>query len=138
MITKLLRSAFTAAASLAFTAGLLHAAEPAEPEVLGVMFYADTCGSCKVLDPKIEAVKSSFLTKPVLFVKLDHSNDGTKNQSALLAGSLGLGEVYKAQEKASGFMLIVNADSKKVLGKLTRDMSEAEIKAELDKALAGG
>lgn len=135
MISKLIQSTLVA---LACATASLHAAEPAQPEVLGVMFYADTCGSCKVLDPKIESAKADYLTKPILFTKLDHSSDASKNQAALLAGSIGIGEVYKAQEKASGFMLLLDADSKEVLGKLTRDMTEAEIKEALDKALAQG
>lgn len=136
MIGKLLKSTFALVAVLGLTAAQVVAVEPAQPKLLGLMFYADTCATCKVLDPKIEAVKADYLGKPILFAKLDHSNDGSKNQAALLAGSLGVGEIYKAQEKASGFLLIIDAASKQVVGKLTRDMTEADIKAEFDKALA--
>jgi len=112
-----------------------HALETAQPEVVGLMFYSDTCGSCKILDPKIESVKKDYTTKPILFATLDHSNEGSKNQAALLAEALGLNEIYAAQEKASGFMLLINPQSGEVITKLTRDMSEADIKAAFDKAL---
>ncbi len=115
----------------------LHALEPAQPKVVGLMFYSDTCGSCKILDPKIEAVKGDYTTKPILFATLDHSNDGSKNQAALLAESLGLGKVYADQEKASGYMLLVNPGSGEILAKIDRDMSEAEIKTAFDEALKG-
>ncbi|MGF1678895.1 MAG: TlpA family protein disulfide reductase [Candidatus Methylacidiphilales bacterium] len=113
----------------------LHALEPAQPKVVGLMFYSDTCGSCKILDPKIESVKKDYVTQPILFATLDHSNEGSKNQAALLAETLGLGKVYAAQEKASGFLLLVNPQSGEVITKLTRDMSEADIKAAFDQAL---
>jgi len=116
----------------------LQAMEPAQPKVVGLMFYSDTCGSCKILDPKIETVKKDYVAKPILFATLDHSNDGSKNQAALLADSLGLGKVYAAQEKASGFMLLVNPKTGEVIEKLTRDMTEAEIAATIDKAIAKG
>jgi len=133
-----LKLILTALAALLVSATLpAHAMEPAEPKVIGLMFYSDTCGSCKVLDPKIAAVKPEFLAKPILFAKLDHSNPDTKNQAALLADSLGLADVYKAQAKASGFLLLVNPDNQEVLAKITRDMSEADIKAALSKSLQG-
>lgn len=113
----------------------VHAMEAAQPKVIGLLFYSDSCGSCKVLDPKIEAVKKDYATKPILFATFDHSNAGSKNQAALLADGLSLGKVYDAQKKASGYMLLIDPKSDEILAKLTRDMSEAEIKAAFDKAL---
>lgn len=109
-------------------ASQVFALESSQPKILGVMFYADYCGSCKVLDPKVESVQSELSEAPVLFVKLDHSNDQTSKQAAMLATSMQIGEIYRDQQKASGFMLLVDSDSKKILGKITREMSKAEIK----------
>ncbi len=115
----------------------LHAAEPVEPKVIGMMFYADSCGSCKVLDPKIETVRAGLGDEPILFAKFDHSNELTTAQAAMLASALGVGEAYSAQEKASGFLLLVDAETKAPITKLTRDMSEEEIKAQIDQAVQG-
>jgi thiol-disulfide isomerase/thioredoxin len=114
---------------------LATAADPVEPKVVGLMFFADTCASCKVLDPKIQAVKGEFVDQPILFATFDHSNDATKVQAAMLATALGVGDIYKAQEKASGFLILVDAKTKQPIAKLTRDMSEEDIKTELNKAL---
>jgi len=128
----------TAVAALFAAATLpIQAMEPAEPKVIGLMFYSDTCGSCKVLDPKVSSVQPEFLDKPILFTKLDHSNAGTKNQAALLADSLGLADVYAAQQKASGFLLLVNPENQEVMAKITKEMSEDDIKSEISKALGG-
>ena len=112
------------------------ALESAEPRIVGMMFYADTCGSCKMLDPKIQAVKPEFLDQPILFATFDHSNDNTRNQAAMLAERLGLGDLYAAQKKASGYMLLVDAKTGHPVGKLTRDLSKQEIREALEKALA--
>jgi thiol-disulfide isomerase/thioredoxin len=114
---------------------LATAADSVEPKVVGLMFFADTCASCKVLDPKIQAVKGEFVDQPILFATFDHSNDATKVQAAMLATALGVGDIYKAQEKASGFLILVDAKTKQPIAKLTRDMSEEDIKTELNKAL---
>jgi len=116
---------------------LASAAQPVEPKVVGLMFWADTCASCKVLDPKIHAVKGEFVEQPILFATFDHSNDATKLQAAMLATGLGVGDIYKAQEKASGFLILVDAKTKQPVGKLTRDMSEEDIRKEINKALKG-
>ncbi len=138
MKNKLIQLACALIATLGLGLGTAHAAEAAQPEVVGLMFHSDTCGSCKVLNPKLDSVKSGYLAKPILFVTLDHTSDGTKNQAALMAGALGVKEAYAAQEKASGFLLLVDKDSGEVLGKVTRDMTEAEIAATIDKAIAKG
>jgi thiol-disulfide isomerase/thioredoxin len=114
---------------------LANAAQPVEPKVVGLMFWADTCASCKVLDPKIHAVKKEFVEQPILFATFDHSDDVTKLQAAMLAAELGVGDIYKAQEKASGFLILVDAKTKQPVGKLTRDMSEEDIRKEINKAL---
>lgn len=114
---------------------LANAAQPVEPKVVSLMFWADTCASCKVLDPKIHAVKKEFVEQPILFATFDHSNDATKLQAAMLATGLGVGDIYKAQEKASGFLILVDAKTKQPVGKLTRDMSEEDIRKEINKAL---
>jgi len=116
---------------------LASAAQPVEPKVVGLMFWADTCASCKVLDPKIHAVKGEFVEQPILFATFDHSNDATKLQAAMLATGLGVGDIYKAQERASGFLILVDTKTKQPVGKLTRDMSEEDIRKEINKALKG-
>jgi MYXO-CTERM domain-containing protein len=81
---------------------LATAAEPVEPKVVGLMFFADTCASCKVLDPKIQAVKEEFVEQPILFATFDHSNDATKAQAALLAAALGVATSTRRRKRPAG------------------------------------
>jgi thiol-disulfide isomerase/thioredoxin len=106
-----------------------------QPKVIGLMFYADWCGSCKTLDPKLQAVKKEFVDQPILFTRLDLTDDATKHQAALLAGLTGLDAIYAEHAGKTGFMLLIDAKDRKILGKLVKTQSEDELKAEIKKAL---
>lgn len=112
-------------------------AQSAKPKVLGVLFYADWCASCKKLDPKIEAIKTDFADKPILFTRVDFTNDYTKLQSDLLAAALNLGPSYAEQGRKTGFMLLLDAETGQPLGRLTSGQNEAELKQSIAAALGG-
>jgi len=118
-----------------FATQSVHAAEVDGPAVIGALFYSDTCGSCKVLDPKITAARETMADSPVLFVTFDHSNEATKNQAILLADRLGLEEIYASQKKASGFLLLIDAKTGEVIETITKSASAADIEASLAKAI---
>ena len=107
-----------------------------KPKVVGVLFYADWCASCKVLDPKLDKVKKQFTDQPIYFTRVDMTDDCTKKQSGMLAEWVGLGEIYREHASKTGFMLLIDPQTKKVLSKLTKTQSEAELKAAMEDALA--
>jgi thiol-disulfide isomerase/thioredoxin len=109
--------------------------QPQKPKVIGVLMYSDTCGSCKVLDPKIQNVKQEFAGEPILFTRVDQSNDFTQHQSKLHTAQLGIHDVYEEQEGKTGYMLLIKTEDNSVAGRLTRDQSEEEIKAAIEQAL---
>jgi thiol-disulfide isomerase/thioredoxin len=117
-------------------APLRRAGEHAKPKVIGLLFYADWCGSCKVLEPKPDAVKKDFTGQPILFTRVDLTDDFTREQSALYASWVGLKDSYAAHGAKTGFMLLIDAQGKKVLDKLTPDQSEDELRAAITSALA--
>lgn len=120
-----------------FFAGFATAADAPqsiEPERMAVLFYADWCGSCKVLDPKIKEARSELSDETkTLFVTFDLTDDASKMQTAMLAESLGLGEVYAEHGNKTGFMLVLDAEGKTVERKLTKTDDAATIR----QALAG-
>lgn len=107
-----------------------------KPKVVGVLFYADWCASCKALDPKLDEVKKQFMDQPIYFTRVDLTDDCTKKQSGMLAEWVGLGEIYREHASKTGFMLLIDPQTKKVLSKLTKAQSEAELKAAMEDALA--
>ncbi len=118
--------------------GLVRAEATAEqPAVIGVLFYADWCGSCQVLDPVIEKArgKSDLDNQPVLFVRLDLTNATSRYQAGLLAESLGLGAIYNKNAGATGYMLLLDADTKAPVARLTKSMDANEITASIKAAI---
>lgn len=115
----------------------LAIAETEQPEVLGVLFYADWCGSCKVLDPAIQKArgKSDLDNAPVLFVRLDLTDATRRYQASLMASALGLGDFYEKNAGATGFMLLVDAETKEVISRLTKTMDAAAITNEVIAAI---
>ncbi|MDJ0761245.1 MAG: thioredoxin domain-containing protein [Woeseiaceae bacterium] len=120
---------FATALILAALSSAAMAKESDKPELLAVMFYADWCGSCKILDPEVTKARSDadLDNQPVVFVRLDLTDATTRYQSGLLASSLGLEEVFADYGSATGFMLLVDADSKAVLATLKKSMDAAAI-----------
>jgi len=105
---------------------------PQAPERIAALFYADWCGSCKVLDPKVKEARVELAEDAkTLFVTFDLTDDASKAQSAMLAEALGLGSVYKAHGGKTGFMLVVDAEDKSVLHKLTKTDEVATIRTHL-------
>jgi len=122
--------------TLTLFAPLANAIEQ-KPEVLGVLFYADWCGSCKVLDPIIKKArgKANLDNDAILFVRLDLTDATQRHQSALMAHTLGLSDFYNKNGGATGFMLLVNAETKEVITRLTKNMNATEITKQVRNAL---
>ena len=101
----------------------------AKADVYGVLFYADWCGSCKALDPKINQAReeSKLDTQDVLFVTLDLTDDTTKYQAAMMASILGINDVYKNNAGKTGHMLLINAENGEKLSQLTNKLEVSEI-----------
>jgi len=126
-------------AALVLGVFVVHAAtavkeEAQQPLLVGVLHHADWCGSCKVLDPKLEAVKRDFQDQGVLFTQVDLTDEFTQAQSVLFASWVGYKDVLANNQK-TGFMLLVNPATGETMGKLTKVQSEDELRATIGEAL---
>ena len=58
-----------------------------DTKVVAVLTYADWCGSCKVLDPKITAIQAAMEKQGVKFVRLDYTDKDADNFYAQAAAA---------------------------------------------------
>ncbi|PJB69952.1 MAG: hypothetical protein CO093_09165 [Alphaproteobacteria bacterium CG_4_9_14_3_um_filter_47_13] len=97
------------------------------PQTMIVKFYADWCGSCKVMQPELDKFLENTKDKSTLYVHFDLTDEQTRQKSAYLAHSLGLEDIYKEHAAKTGFALLVDNASKTVEGKITKEMSSADM-----------
>ena len=105
-----------------------------EPELIAVKFHADWCGSCKKMGPVFEDLQNKFDGQPVLFVVLDRTNVTSTHRSALLASALGVRSSFTANP-GTGFILLIDAKTREVRGRLGTDQTLKQMSAEISAAL---
>lgn len=114
-----------------------QSSEKAETDlkVIGVKMYADWCGKCKQMDPKLSEVKPQFKDQPILFTRFDMTNGFTTSQSEKLAGLLGLTDLFQEHKGRTGYMVLLDAQTHEVLKTLKHNQSEEELKKEIASVL---
>jgi len=108
-----------------------------ETKTKAVLIYADWCGSCKVLDPKIKKVQEMGPMPGLEFVTLDYTS---KNIGVFYdqAGAAGVGDAvadYLDGTVKTGQLLLVDMDDQKVIGRVTKTSEPAAILSALKDAV---
>jgi len=120
---------------LALALGTMGPAQAVETKVFGVMFYADWCHYCQILDPKLDKVRKEFEGTAFKFQRIDMTDDSRLYASFNEAKALGLGRIVRAYGQGTGFMLLVDARTGQVVDQIVARHSESQIKAKIQQAL---
>ena len=107
-----------------------------------VLVYADWCGSCKILEPKLKMVRTALgehNKMPGLeFVTIDYT-DKNKEDLFAQADAVGVGKAvrnYLGGTVSTGVLLLVDLDDERVVGTVTKDFGNLEIKSALKDAVS--
>ncbi|RKQ71484.1 thioredoxin [Litorimonas taeanensis] len=112
------------------TSALAYQTKP-QADIYVVMFRADWCAPCKVVEPRLQQVLASIRDPKIEFLELDFSaNNGDWNANAVFDRQIV--PQYNKWLGVTGFAAIIDADSKKTLGCVTQaynaDAMEMHIK----------
>jgi thiol-disulfide isomerase/thioredoxin len=87
----------------------------AVPDVYVVMFRADWCAPCKVVEPRLSEALRTLHDSRIEYVNIDISN----NQSAWNANAVfdrGIVDQYNRWMGVTGFAAVIDGDTKRTLG----------------------
>ena len=104
-------------------------------EVVAASFTSAWCSSCKVLAPRLARVIPGYDGRSVAFVEFDFTF-GRSEALASAAREAGVEEAYLSAAGATGFTLLIDAETGIVLDTLTMNHSADAMRAAIDRALA--
>lgn len=112
---------------------------PAEDtRLVAVLSYAAWCGSCKALDPKVNAVRAANTFESVEFFAIDYTD---KDVEAFFADAdtLGVGDTLKAEFAngiKTGKLYLIDLDTGEIIARVDKTMDEATITSTIEAAAA--
>ncbi len=89
------------------------------------------------MGPIANEVASSFTDQSVKFVTFDFTTEETKHKAAAEAKALGVAGIHAENVPNTGFALVYNTKTQKVITKLSAAQDAAQWTTELKKGLGG-
>ncbi len=105
------------------------------PKVIAATFSSAWCSSCKVLEPRLDAVAKAVTQEPISFLSLDFTF-GQRQEHKNLAQENGFLAAYEQYKGGTGFALLLDARSGAVIDVLTKSHSKNAMRAALHRAIA--
>ncbi len=111
------------------SAEMMKKVEVNKPKLIAALYYADWCGSCKIVDPQVKKARArgDLDRADILFVTFDLTNKTTMAQSEMLASSLGLSDIFAKNAGKTGYMAIIDSASKQQIAKIDKTMKADDI-----------
>jgi len=105
------------------------------PELIAIKFHADWCGYCKAMGSVFEELQAKFDQEPVLYETFDQTREFNRTQSRYMAHAMELGSVWEDHGGKTGFVLLIDAESREVVQRLTHEQSLKQMGAALQAAV---
>jgi len=105
------------------------------PEIIAIKFHADWCGYCKARGSVFEELQAKYDQQPVLYETFDQTRQFKRTQSRYMAHAMDLGNVWEDHGGKTGFILLIDADSREVIQKLTHEQNLKQMGAAVQKSV---
>lgn len=115
-ITTPLKTAVIAAAITMATTASTAAQVLRTPDVYVVMFKADWCAPCKVVEPNLQKALGQLRDPAIEYIEIDISNPGLSEVGAHRAFDRNIVPQYNQWLGITGFAAIIDGDTKQTLG----------------------
>lgn len=117
-MTRLKTSIIAALGSLTVTigSGVTAAAYGPTPDVYVVMFKADWCAPCKIVEPNLAQAMTLLRDPGIEYVEIDISNPGLSEIGAHKAFDRNIVAQYNSWLGVTGFAAVIDGDTKQTLG----------------------
>jgi thiol-disulfide isomerase/thioredoxin len=114
MMTKLIKMMFLSLI-MALGYGTVTQAQQ-RPDMYVVMFRADWCGPCKIVEPNLDRALRMLNDPSIRFVTIDVTDSQRIERSAHIAFDNSIVAQYNQWYGVTGFAAIIDADTKNTLG----------------------
>jgi hypothetical protein len=111
------------------------AAFDGEPQIVAATFASAWCSACKILKPRLAKAIPRLAGEPVRFVEYDFTF-GDRPETRGAAERDGIGPLYARLAGATGFTVLVDADTGEVIDTLTINHSAAAMEEAVRRAVA--
>lgn len=126
-LKTLLSTAFITAGSISSAAYTGHT----QPDMYVVMFRADWCPPCKVVEPRLKNALGQMQDQRIEYVEIDITDRGRTEISAHKAFDLEIVPQYNRWYRITGFAVVIDSDTKQTLGCINSDFDQASMQLHL-------
>tara|TARA_B100002019_G_scaffold242715_2_gene219106 strand:+ start:42 stop:455 length:414 start_codon:yes stop_codon:yes gene_type:complete len=113
--------------------GVVAPAQAQDQQPAAVLFHADWCLNCKLMKPKLAALKADYGDR-IEFLRVDYTTDEGRSAGAALAKARGFSKLY-SENRSTGWVVLLQPDGTES-GTLSVTMEDAEMRQALDALLA--
>ena len=115
-MTHILKTALCAAAALFGMSAPMSASAANNPDMYVVVFRADWCGPCRILEPQLKQALGNLRDPGLEYVEIDITNSGLSEIGAHRAFDRQIVPQYNQWLGVTGFAVMIDADTKNTLG----------------------
>jgi len=102
--------------AITFLGSNISASAQERPDMYVVMFRADWCAPCKIVEPNLDRALKTLGDPGIQFINIDITDPPRSERSAHLAFDAAIVKQYNQWYGITGFAAIIDADTKNTLG----------------------